>query len=674
MDCIYPGAEEPIMYNTIRKVISGITAFVLFAVLLLPSFQSPATAANTAAFNVLVYMVASDLESKENAATNDIEEMLSAAKKMGNNINLIVYAGGTKEWHNDIFSSKENRCVRIGRNGAELLYSEETRNMTDPDTLLDFLNYCRDNYPAERNMLIFWDHGGGGIGGFGVDELNDNDSPLNMLEIYSTLQENGVIYDIVGFDACMMASIETALTLMDSAKYMVASEEIEPCSGWNYKGWLSKLIQNPKIDTQSLCRIIADTYIEACKKKSLIVECAMSVTDLGKVKSSVPQALSEFSKDILDRIENGSLDVVKTHKALTVRLLKSNGVEMLDAVSLAEGMSGEHAKNFAKALRSAIVYNTKFPKHLDANGLSIYVPIKNMYYSGSMGFSVDELTELGIEKCYAEWLSCVTKYLGASNKTAEGGRTFLDVLTGTVRDTFLQKVEKLVNKNKLNLENSYIWYDRDGIPQLSMSDENKELCLYLFQEIYVDRGEKAIDFGMLTYDINHFVSMNSSTWGTFGKRWLTVNGKFCPFYMEDFLELEDGRFMLRGHTTMNRNGEYGWLYLNIYYDGNDETVSIEPQFYQGSWHGTDDGKGMFDRISYVSDISGDDEIFFYGYSSDGNETTNLYPATGTLHWNDDIKFEWKEYSKDTKIKAIYSVMDLYGLVYELKTEQKSNQN
>lgn len=29
-------------------------------------------------------------------------------------------AAGTKQWHNDVFSSKENRCVKIDKNGASI--------------------------------------------------------------------------------------------------------------------------------------------------------------------------------------------------------------------------------------------------------------------------------------------------------------------------------------------------------------------------------------------------------------------------------------------------------------------------------------------------------------------------------------------------------------------------
>ena len=44
--------------------------------------------------------------------------------------------------------------------------------MTKPDTLSSFIQWCHENYPANRMELIFWDHGGGSVSGYGYDEKN----------------------------------------------------------------------------------------------------------------------------------------------------------------------------------------------------------------------------------------------------------------------------------------------------------------------------------------------------------------------------------------------------------------------------------------------------------------------------------------------------------------------
>lgn len=42
----------------------------------------------------------------------------------------------------------------------------------------------------------------------------------------------GATFELIGFDACLMSSIEIASRLQGVARYMVASEEIEPEWGW----------------------------------------------------------------------------------------------------------------------------------------------------------------------------------------------------------------------------------------------------------------------------------------------------------------------------------------------------------------------------------------------------------------------------------------------------------
>jgi hypothetical protein len=52
--------------------------------------------------------------------------------------------------------------------------------MTNPATLTDFIQYCDKNYPATRNELILWDHGGGTISGYGYDEKNAGSGSMTL--------------------------------------------------------------------------------------------------------------------------------------------------------------------------------------------------------------------------------------------------------------------------------------------------------------------------------------------------------------------------------------------------------------------------------------------------------------------------------------------------------------
>ena len=80
-----------------------------------------------------------------------------------------------------------------------------------------------------------WDHGGGSVSGFGYDENNpDEEDTLTLKEIKKALKNIDEKLEFIGFDACLMSNFELAYTIKDKAKYLIASEETEPGTGWYY--------------------------------------------------------------------------------------------------------------------------------------------------------------------------------------------------------------------------------------------------------------------------------------------------------------------------------------------------------------------------------------------------------------------------------------------------------
>lgn len=90
--------------------------------------------------------------------------------------------------------------------------------------------------------MIFWDHGGGSAVGVCSDALNGNDF-LTLSELSSAFDSVGLQKKLsfVGFDACLMANYETARILAPFAEKMIASEELEPSGGWDWKKTLENL-------------------------------------------------------------------------------------------------------------------------------------------------------------------------------------------------------------------------------------------------------------------------------------------------------------------------------------------------------------------------------------------------------------------------------------------------
>ena len=120
---------------------------------------------------VMVYMCGSDLESGYGAASADIEEMLEA--DLGDNVNVVLETGGASGWS---FSSEADPSTRqrwVLENGeANLVQDSGEATMLDEGEVADFCSWAAEKYPADRYILIFWDHGGGTIGGFGYDAVS----------------------------------------------------------------------------------------------------------------------------------------------------------------------------------------------------------------------------------------------------------------------------------------------------------------------------------------------------------------------------------------------------------------------------------------------------------------------------------------------------------------------
>ena len=247
------------------------------------------------AWTVMFYMCGSDLESRYGYATGNLAEIVSVhdlvtlyekqADKSGTDdagvsreVNVVLQTGGCKKWHNGgnkiITTDTEIRTDVLQRwyydpyedpSSAEIRLQQELplESMSDPETLSGFIEWSAREYPAEKYMLVLWDHGGGSRTGIFVDELFDGDI-MYLYELGQALEDGGVTMEAVLFDACLMANLETACMIDDYAHWMIASEEVVTGQGTAISEWLKELCTRPDMDGSRLGRIICDTAQEKC--------------------------------------------------------------------------------------------------------------------------------------------------------------------------------------------------------------------------------------------------------------------------------------------------------------------------------------------------------------------------------------------------------------------------
>ena len=342
-------------------------------------------------FTVMVYIVGSNLESRYGAATNDMNEMIGSGLDYSKN-NLLVYTGGSKRWTSDI-SNTCNSVINM-ENGEELnvaAQTSETADMGAAGTLAEFINYCTDNYPAKHYGLVLWDHGAGPLWGYGSDELFENDSLL-LEELRGAMDRTMFAedrkLDFVGFDACLMGSIESASLWKDYAQFLVGSEELESGRGWDYS-FLEKL--NETDDARTIVNAIVEAYekyYEDNRSEFFNPDVTLAAMDLSRTDAVIESANALFTA-MNAGIEEGKYAELNQARARTKAfgLSAANGREdaydLLDLRDFAENVSGlypEESQKIREALDEMIVRCTS--NVTGAGGVSIYLPGDNIELYG----------------------------------------------------------------------------------------------------------------------------------------------------------------------------------------------------------------------------------------------------------------------------------------------------
>ncbi len=343
------------------------------------SAEGGAEALSQKSLTLMVYMCGSDLESWFGSASADLAEMMESGFD-SERINLLVMAGGSERWESG-FPADQTSIAELNGSGLYTVWhSGEPLSMAESSTLTTFLDFGYEKYPAESYALIIWDHGGGPNEGVCFDELFSG-STLSLRNLRRGLQASGIglakqKLSWIGFDACLMASIEAAYYLQDCAEYMVASQEQEPSSGWDY-AFLNRL--DKEKDSVAACRRIIDTYFDSHREAKRAV--TLSCTDLNGV-GAIRRAMDEFFDGLYPVLSDESYSLLsqERHKAQgfgRAEYSDSADYDLVDLVALTklyegEGVSGEDLKN---AVKRAVVYSRSNIE--GANGLSVYHPCYN---------------------------------------------------------------------------------------------------------------------------------------------------------------------------------------------------------------------------------------------------------------------------------------------------------
>ncbi|MBQ6246137.1 MAG: hypothetical protein IJK04_04670, partial [Kiritimatiellae bacterium] len=518
----------------------------------------------------------------------------------------------------------------------------------------------------------------------------DNYDALVLRELdaafFSACGSMGRKFDFVGFDACLMATLETANILATYADYMIASEETEPGTGWDYTAIGRYLGANPDKDAVQLGVVICDSFLEACRQIDDDDLTTLAVIDLGKLDAPLV-AFNDFARGMYDAAGDSA------NCAAMIRGIgkadnfggnnKSEGytnmVDMGGVISACKDYANGAAAALA-ALDDAVAYSVSGSAHKGASGLSMYYPLSvqgseelsvfgeicpSPYYISFVDRQAQSGVSVGAADSYdddswfenGEWSwGLLDDWLGDGDYGEYGDYDWFSSLFDNWDDDYddYDDYWDYFDGYEQTGESPYITFsvepqlDEDGVYWFELDDDGYDAAADVYGVVYQlsEDGEDLIELGE-TYDIN-------GGWDT---------GAFADDFDGWWISLPDGQnlatYIVEAteeytiYTSPIRlNGEETNLRLKLDYKSG--TMSIE-----GAWDGLNEYGAASREIVKLK--TGDVITPLYNaYSLETDDEFYYHGADYTITGTPEIYYDIME---DGEYMFAFCIDDIYGDYY-----------
>ncbi|MBC7543248.1 MAG: hypothetical protein H7338_11010 [Candidatus Sericytochromatia bacterium] len=359
-----------------------------------------------------IYLIGSDLEddiaprdqkadeaesgtiSTAGAGSDDLREILEGYNNLSEaekaNTDVLIAMGGARKagWKGvkylDIQTLQADAKDDYFGNDGPFLANDPTADMGDAKTFQTFLEKVQARAAGQGKVYVdLWDHGGSYLG-LGPD--TNSGKKLSLAEMKEALTATNFKADIIGFDACLMASLEVAMAVKDHFAYMVASEETEPGHGWDYTPILEMMGKVPTATAVDLGKLVVDTFIDSPRHATTNGR-TLSIIDLSKVDAvarSVDRLASTFTSALND-VYAGILTAAS--QSQTYGAHGKGGTEyaldlahFASSVKMNQPTTATSADSVMAAVTDAVVYTRENGDKPNSKGMSIYSVANLKYY------------------------------------------------------------------------------------------------------------------------------------------------------------------------------------------------------------------------------------------------------------------------------------------------------
>jgi len=265
-------------------------------------------------------------------------------------------------------------------------------NMGTGETLVDFIQFCVKNYPAQKYSLILWNHGGGfKKPGYLPKDIcwdeTSGDDALTIPEVEQALNRSGVYFDLLAMDACLMGMLEVAYEVRNHTEIFVASEDNVPGEGFNYHHFLENLVTSPNMGPDSLARAMIDSYISHYPFGTTLTLASVNSMQLSALANEVNNLAMTIMQD-----NRTSKEVYRN--IITRETICFSDVDFIDLGDFALKLIGHpqilssqvkySAQQVLNQVSNAVLYsknqgNNSYWTLNNAQGISIYLPIYTKY-------------------------------------------------------------------------------------------------------------------------------------------------------------------------------------------------------------------------------------------------------------------------------------------------------
>ncbi len=356
--------------------------FLSFITLLFVSYTSQVFAA-PAEWTFLIYLNGNN--SLDSFGTDNMKMM----EKVGStkDINIVV------EWASESAKNTRRILVQKGTSSSSVTSPVVEKlgvlDMGDTKTLVDFVKWGVQKYPAKHYFVDVWNHGNGWhkirrgtTRDISWDDISGNHITTAQLGLAAAEMATiiGHKVDLMGADACLMSMVEVTGEIANSVAAFVGSQEVEPGLGWPYDTFLAKWVANPTASNLTVGDLLAKDYQALYQGQE---DGTLSVMDLTHQQEMEAAITSLATK--LKGLNAADQKTLKTATSGVIHFYDSDYADLGDLIkklntSGIAALSTGELRNVESAMKSFVTsaYNTT--SFANAMGVSIWWPTDKYTY------------------------------------------------------------------------------------------------------------------------------------------------------------------------------------------------------------------------------------------------------------------------------------------------------